>query len=27
MWDPSNAIPLDWSEGHTWSVELVRRNY
>lgn len=22
LWDPSNAIPLDWSEGHTWSVEL-----
>uniref|UniRef100_A0A6N2LCP2 CBM20 domain-containing protein n=1 Tax=Salix viminalis TaxID=40686 RepID=A0A6N2LCP2_SALVM len=20
LWDPSNAIPLDWSEGHTWSV-------
>lgn len=23
-WDPSNAVPLDWSEGHVWSVELVR---
>ncbi|KAG5238338.1 pentatricopeptide repeat-containing protein [Salix suchowensis] len=22
LWDPSNAVPLDWSEGHTWSVEL-----
>ncbi|KAF3627296.1 putative auxin transporter-like protein 2-like [Capsicum annuum] len=21
-WDPSNAVPLDWSEGHVWSVEL-----
>ncbi|CAN4106111.1 unnamed protein product [Withania somnifera] len=22
LWDPSNAVPLDWSEGHVWSVEL-----
>ncbi|PHT34797.1 hypothetical protein CQW23_26597 [Capsicum baccatum] len=22
-WDPSNAVPLDWSEGHVWSVELT----
>ncbi|KAK9290975.1 hypothetical protein L1049_009157 [Liquidambar formosana] len=21
-WDPSNAIPLDWSDGHVWTVEL-----
>ncbi|XP_011035334.1 PREDICTED: uncharacterized protein LOC105133171 [Populus euphratica] len=27
LWDPSSAIPLNWSEGHTWSVELdVRVN-
>ncbi|KAG6789396.1 hypothetical protein POTOM_005493 [Populus tomentosa] len=22
LWDPSSAIPLNWSEGHTWSVDL-----
>ncbi|KAG5553194.1 hypothetical protein RHGRI_011154 [Rhododendron griersonianum] len=21
-WDPSSAIPLDWSEGHIWTAEL-----
>ncbi|XP_052172471.1 uncharacterized protein LOC127788331 [Diospyros lotus] len=21
-WDPSNAIPLNWSDGHLWSVEM-----
>ncbi|KAJ8533061.1 hypothetical protein K7X08_015950 [Anisodus acutangulus] len=21
-WDPSNAVPLEWSEGHVWNVEL-----
>ncbi|XP_052174273.1 uncharacterized protein LOC127789349 [Diospyros lotus] len=21
-WDPSSATPLDWSEGHIWTVEL-----
>uniref|UniRef100_A0A5B7B074 CBM20 domain-containing protein n=1 Tax=Davidia involucrata TaxID=16924 RepID=A0A5B7B074_DAVIN len=21
-WDPSSAIPLDWSDGHVWTVEL-----
>ncbi|KAM7463978.1 hypothetical protein LguiA_032099 [Lonicera macranthoides] len=21
-WDPSNAVPLSWSDGHTWTVEL-----
>lgn len=21
-WDPSSAVPLDWSDGHIWSVEL-----
>ncbi|XP_016480802.2 uncharacterized protein LOC107801903 [Nicotiana tabacum] len=21
-WNPSNAVPLDWSEGHAWTVEL-----
>ncbi|KAI3886570.1 hypothetical protein MKX03_005489 [Papaver bracteatum] len=21
-WDPSNAIPLEWSDGHLWSVQL-----
>lgn len=25
-WDPSSAIPLDWSEGHIWTAELVREN-
>lgn len=23
-WEPSNAVPLNWSDGHTWTVELVR---
>ena len=23
LWDPSSAIPLDWSEGHVWTAELV----
>ncbi|XP_042476587.1 uncharacterized protein LOC122058141 [Macadamia integrifolia] len=22
LWDPSNAIPLEWSDGHIWAVEL-----
>ncbi|KAL3536504.1 hypothetical protein ACH5RR_004965 [Cinchona calisaya] len=22
FWDPSNAIPLNWSEGHVWTVEM-----
>ncbi|XP_006366357.1 uncharacterized protein [Solanum tuberosum] len=22
LWDPSNAVPLEWSEGHLWNVEL-----
>ncbi|XP_021622112.1 uncharacterized protein LOC110622059 isoform X2 [Manihot esculenta] len=22
MWDPANAIPLKWSDGHVWTVEL-----
>lgn len=21
-WNPSNAVPLEWSEGHVWNVEL-----
>uniref|UniRef100_A0A0E0DS78 PH domain-containing protein n=1 Tax=Oryza meridionalis TaxID=40149 RepID=A0A0E0DS78_9ORYZ len=21
LWDPSKAVPLDWSEGHDWTVE------
>jgi hypothetical protein len=23
LWDPSSAIPLNWSDGHVWTVELV----
>ncbi|KAK4730464.1 hypothetical protein R3W88_023452 [Solanum pinnatisectum] len=22
LWDPSNAVRLEWSEGHVWNVEL-----
>ncbi|OAY73206.1 Farnesyl pyrophosphate synthase 1 [Ananas comosus] len=22
-WDPSKAIPLEWSDGHVWTTELV----
>ncbi|KAL4587279.1 hypothetical protein LXL04_000147 [Taraxacum kok-saghyz] len=22
LWDPENAIPLTWSDGHVWSVDL-----
>ncbi|KAL3327287.1 hypothetical protein AABB24_035117 [Solanum stoloniferum] len=22
LWDPSNAVQLEWSEGHVWKVEL-----
>ncbi|KAI3666986.1 hypothetical protein L6452_42027 [Arctium lappa] len=22
LWDPSNAIPLTWSDGHVWTVDL-----
>lgn len=22
LWDPSDAIPLEWSDGHIWTVEL-----
>ncbi|KAL0922311.1 hypothetical protein M5K25_006286 [Dendrobium thyrsiflorum] len=21
-WDPTNAVPLDWSDGHAWTAEL-----
>lgn len=24
MWNPSKAIPLNWSRGNIWTVELVR---
>ena len=24
LWEPANAVPLDWSEGHDWTVEKVR---
>lgn len=23
LWDPNNAIPLTWSDGHLWTVDLV----
>lgn len=26
-WDPESGIPLNWSDGHLWTVELVSRNY
>ena len=26
LWEPSNAIPLNWSEGHVWTVEMVKKN-
>lgn len=22
LWDPTSAIPLDWSDGHIWTVEI-----
>nr|CAD1834515.1 unnamed protein product [Ananas comosus var. bracteatus] len=22
-WDPSKAIPLEWSDGHVWTIELM----
>ncbi|OAY82621.1 hypothetical protein ACMD2_23239 [Ananas comosus] len=22
-WDPSKAIPLEWSDGHVWTTELT----
>jgi hypothetical protein len=25
LWDPSSAIPLNWSEGHVWTVEQVSK--
>lgn len=24
LWDPSLAIPMEWSAGHVWKVQLVR---
>jgi hypothetical protein len=24
LWEPANAVALDWSEGHDWTVEKVR---
>lgn len=24
LWDPSEGVPLDWSEGHVWTAEVVR---
>lgn len=23
LWDPENALPLTWSDGHVWTVDLV----
>lgn len=25
-WDPSEAVPFNWSDGHVWTTELVRMN-
>ncbi|KAJ0987875.1 hypothetical protein J5N97_006231 [Dioscorea zingiberensis] len=22
LWDPTNAIPMEWSDGHVWTIEL-----
>jgi hypothetical protein len=27
LWDPGSVIPLNWSDEHLWTVELVSRNY
>jgi hypothetical protein len=27
LWDPESGIPLNWSDGHLWTVEMVSRNY
>lgn len=24
LWDPSDGAPLDWSDGHVWTAEVVR---
>ena len=24
-WDPLEALPMTWSEGHVWAVELVSK--
>lgn len=24
-WNPSNGVPLTWSDGHKWTVEMVRK--
>jgi hypothetical protein len=24
LWEPGNAVALDWSEGHDWTAEKVR---
>lgn len=24
-WNPESAVPMNWSDGHIWSVELVKR--
>lgn len=26
LWDPSSAIPMNWSDGNVWTVELVSKN-
>lgn len=23
LWDPENALPLNWSDGHVWTLDLV----
>lgn len=23
LWNPSDALPMTWSDGHIWTVELV----
>lgn len=24
LWEPKKAVPMEWSDGHIWTVELVR---
>lgn len=24
-WDPLDALPMTWSEGHVWTVDLVSK--
>lgn len=27
LWNPLDAVPMTWSDGHVWTLELVRATH